>query len=91
MKKGKTIHNFISNKKVKIKESDKEINKTVENNNTNNSNLNLIMRNDDFNIIKNNSLNTYNNYLELKEHNNKSVSKKRNVNNSNQLLIKKIL
>ena len=88
MKKGKTSHNFIINKKDKIKKSDKEINKTVEDNNTNNNNLNIIMRNDDFTNIKNSSLNTYNNSLELKE-NNKSVSNKRKVNTGKPIIIKK--
>jgi hypothetical protein len=88
MKKGKTSHNFIINKKDKIKKSDKEINKTVEDNNTNNNNLNIIMRNDDFTKIKNSSLNTYNNSLELKE-NNKSVSNKRKVNTGKPIIIKK--
>jgi hypothetical protein len=80
MKKGKTSHNLIPNKKDKIKEGDKKINKTVEDNNTYNNNLNVIMRNDDFTNIKNTSLSTYNNVYELNEHNNKSVSDKKNVN-----------
>ena len=80
MKKGKTSHNSVTNKKGKIKESDKKINKTVEDNNANNNKLNLIMRNDDFTNIKNTSLNTYNNSLEFKENNNKCVANKRSVN-----------
>ena len=80
MKKGKTNHNPITNKKGKIIESDKEINKAVEDNNTNDNKLNIIMRNEEFTNIKSTSLNTYNNSYELKEPSNKSVSNKKSVN-----------
>jgi hypothetical protein len=80
MKKTKTNHNPITNKKDKIKVSDKEINKTVEDNNTNDKKLNIIMRNEEFTNIKSTSLNTYNNSYELKEPSNKSVFNKKSVN-----------
>ena len=80
MKKGKTSNNLISNRKDTKKESDKEINKSTQDNNSINSKSNIIMRNDDYNNIKNASLNTYNNPYELKESNNKSVSNKRSIN-----------
>ena len=80
IKKGQTNINFITNKKYTKKESDKEINITVQEINNNNSKLNLIMRNNNFFNIKNNAFNRYNNSYELKDPNNKSVNNKKNLN-----------